>query len=348
MTDACLQLLAQQVHLVDGPQLLIADENLTGSALQLLPREKVSLITNRYDLHQQASSSGFNSCYSDFDFSVLADKSIAQVLYRVSKEKPVTHHIINSSPRILTSNGKLILTGEKNDGIKTYVSKAALFFGDDAHSKKHGSTYLAVINQQVSEQPPLDDQHYRELRACIPTNPSLYSKPGLFGWNKIDQGSAFLVEYLPELIDSLGGIPNSVLDLGCGYGYLSAMMHLHIEANSTHIVATDNNAAAIDACTKNFDALGIDGQVIAGNCADNIDRTFDAIICNPPFHQGFGTDSQLTQRFVDSSYQHLNRGGKALFVTNSFVPIERCAEKQFEIKQLAKNKGFKLVLLSKY
>ncbi len=356
MTDACLQLLAQQAHQVDGPQLLIADENLTGTALQLLSKEKVSLITNRYDLYQQALLLGFTSLYSDFDFSAFVDKSIAQVLYRVSKEKPVTHHIINSTRRILASNGKLVLTGEKKDGIKTYANKAALFFGDDSTCKKHGSVYLATIDHRTSEQPPLDDQHYLKLRACIPTNSqSLYSKPGLFGWSKIDQGSAFLVEYLPTLFQSLGELPNSVLDLGCGYGYLSAMMHEYIEANAPHsppnninIVATDNNAAAIAACTKNFDLLGIDGQVIAGNCADTIDQAFDVVICNPPFHQGFGTNSQLTQRFVDSAYQHLNRGGKALFVTNSFVPIEDCAEKQFEIKRLAKNKGFKLILLSKH
>jgi 16S rRNA (guanine1207-N2)-methyltransferase len=175
----------------------------------------------------------------------------------------------------------------------------------------------------------------------------LFSKPGLFGWNKVDQGSAFLADVLTDFFQHLGTEPKQILDLGCGYGYLSLMASKHTNAS---IVATDNNAAAIAACSKNFSEFGVRGEVVAGNCADNINEKFDAVLCNPPFHQGFNTDNVLTQCFVDSSYQHLNQGGKALFVANRFVPIERCAERLFKtgnIEKIAENKRFKLLLLSK-
>jgi len=349
-SDACFQLLIQQTHKVDGPQLIIADENLKGAPLQLLPTDNITLVTNRYDLHQQAKASDINSYYSDFDFSSFADKSFDQVLYRVSKEKPVTHHIINSAHRLLNNAGTLAISGEKNDGIKTYADKASRYFSSPTTTKKHGNSYLAVIHHLDSKKCPLteqrlDDKDYQQLRACIPVDDQLlFSKPGLFGWNKVDQGSAFLADYLPDFFSLLSGEPNQILDLGCGYGYLSVMVSQQTKA---HIIATDNNAAAITACTQNFSLLGINGEVIAGDCADSINQQFDAIICNPPFHQGFGTDSQLTQRFITTSYKRLNPGGQALFVTNRFVPIESCAEKLFKIRPVAENKSFKLIRLIK-
>ena len=362
MPNPFFQLLVQQARKTNGPQLIIADENLKGAPLHLLLEQNITLITNRFDVGEQAHAVGLNYHFSDFDFSPLADNYFDQVLYRVSKEKTVTHHIINSSQRLLKQDGNLVLTGEKNDGIKTYTDKACSFLnsysGNTAKPKKQGKAYISVIHNQpytkqqhsdqASQEPPLDDGNYPQLRSCITVdNQTLFSKPGLFGWNKVDLGSAFLANYLPEFFQRQGAESKQILDLGCGYGYLSLMAGKHANAR---IVATDNNAAAIAACSKNFSEFGINGEVIAGNCAKNINEKFDSVLCNPPFHQGFDTDNILTQCFVDSSYQHLNQGGKALFVANRFVPIERCAEKFFKtknIEKVAENKSFKLLILSK-
>ena len=369
MADTCLQLLVQQAHHVDGPQLLVADENLRGRDLPLFAKKNTALLTNRYDLYQQALNAGLNSYFSDFDFSPFADNNFDQVLYRVSKEKLVTHHIINSAKRVLSNSGYLTLVGEKSDGIKSYTDKAGRYFDDNNHAKskakKNGTAYIATIattthsattQPQTSAQQPLDDGDYPQLRPCITIDgKTLLSKPGLFGWNKIDQGSAFLADHLNDffqmLNQNLGRKPNNILDLGCGYGYLSMMAH-QFTTPDISIVATDNNAAAITACTENFSLLGINGEVIVSNCADDIEQQlnvvgFDAVICNPPFHQGFDTNNELTQRFVTSSYRHLISGGMALFVANRFVPIENCAEKFFEITKLAENKSFKVILLKK-
>jgi len=353
VSDPFFQLLVQQALKTSGPQLLIADENLKNAPLHLLIEQNITLITNRFDVGEQAHTAGLNYYFSDFDFSSLVDNYFDQLLYRISKEKLVTHHIINSAQRLLKQDGNLVLTGEKNDGIKTYTDKASRYFGSTTKPKKQGTSYISVIpNQQLSDQgsqePPLDDHNYPQLRSCITAdNQTLFSKPGLFGWNKVDLGSAFLADYLPEFFQHLGTEPKQILDLGCGYGYLSLMAGKHTNAQ---IIATDNNAAAIAACSKNFSEFGVSGEVIAGNCAKNINEKFDAVLCNPPFHQGFNTDNMLTQYFVDSSYQHLNQGGKALFVANRFVPIERCAEKFFKpknIEKVAENKSFKLLLLSR-
>ena len=329
----------------NGKSLLIADENLGNAPLASLS-DNITLLTNRFDLYQQARQLELNCLFNDFDFSSFEDGSFSRILYRVSKEKPVVHHIINQAKKLLKISGELILVGEKNEGIKTYIKKAEGYFSCSASKTKNRNIYCAVLtktNQESSE--PLDDKNYSLLRPEI-NDKSLhfYSKPGIFGWNKIDQGSQFLAEKLPEFLSQFSQPPKTVLDLGCGYGYLSVKAHQLIP--EAHITTTDNNAAAITACEKNFQERSINGEVIADNCAENIDKTFDAVICNPPFHQGFETDDSLTDKFISATHHRLNKNGKAIFVVNSFLPLEIKARNLFkDVEILEKNSRFKLIIL---
>ncbi|TNE78268.1 MAG: class I SAM-dependent methyltransferase [Gammaproteobacteria bacterium] len=343
MNDSALLLLAERQRLCDGPQLLLADENLCSAPLQLLQRENLTIVSNRYDLYERAVAEGFLCQFSDFELDQFHSGSFSQVLFRVAKEKPLTHYLINQTRRLLADNGALALVGEKNDGIKTYAEKAGRYLGDRQRAEKHGNQYLAVLHKLEPVGEPLPDQDYPKLRPCIEIGDTrLLSKPGQFGWNKVDQGSALLAEHLAAFLGETN--PRSILDLGCGYGYLSAMASRHCTAT---ITATDNNAAALLSCKANFSSLGIDGSVIAGDCGNTIAEKFDSVICNPPFHQGFGTDSDLTDRFVASCRQHLRTSGRALFVVNRFVPLEQVSAKQAVHAELvAENRSFKVLSLA--
>ena len=117
--------------------------------------------------------------------------------------------------------------------------------------------------------------------------------------------------------------------------------------NTLRIVATDNCAAATTACQKNFAAFNIAGEVIADDCASSVSSTFDALLCNPPFHQGFKTDTRLTEKFVETAAQRVKDTGRALFVVNQFVPLERIAQTVFaRSEKIAQADGFKLLVLS--
>src|SRR5690606_24017353 len=138
----------------------------------------------------------------------------------------------------------------------------------------------------------LDAQNYAHLRLMLDNNSQeFFSKPGLFGWNKVDLGSELLIHHLYQL--PLAQIlPQNCLDLGCGYGFVTLAASRSTECQSVKSwTMTDNNAAALIAAEKNLLAANLNGKVIADDCAASINETFDLILCNPPFHQGFNPDA---------------------------------------------------------
>lgn len=346
MTDAPTTWLVQQIVKHSTLQSVwFSDENV----LNQLPDaqnwlHKPALITNRWDIAEQAKPSGFAAQFSDFDLTAIADASVDHIFYRISKEKAVTHHLINQAQRILKPNGVLWISGQKNEGIKTYIEKASALFGCAKNIQKDGMSYSSQLSKGVNTGELLNDENYHQLRECFRINDhSVLTKPGQFGWNKIDQGSEYLIA---EITPLLASIPiEHCLDLGCGYGYLTiASQHLSINNRTL----TDNNAAALATAKANCTHLNINADVIAGDAGSQVKNRFDLILCNPPFHQGFSVDGDLTDKFLRSAQKLLTENGVAYFVVNQFIALEKKAQPLFkQVNLIAQNKSFKVIELRK-
>jgi 16S rRNA (guanine1207-N2)-methyltransferase len=322
------------------PTLWFADEHLQAIDPAWLDHPAIQVIINRYDVWQRFVQQDINAQFNDFVTEHLPPASVQRVYHRIAKEKPVVHHVINQAAHLLAPGGELWLAGAKREGIRTYCAKAAALFGTSAEVRKQGNVYLGRIVRSIQPAgPALDDRDYPRLRPIATTHGmTLLSKPGLFAWDKIDRGSALLVEQLPEWRHRLR--PKNLVDLGCGYGYLALMAHYH---GVEPIVATDNNAAALLACQANFAAQGVNGTVVAGNCGDGLDQRFDALLCNPPFHRGFTHHGDLTEQFLVAIARLLSARGRALVVVNRFIPVLRLAEKHFRQRRLyAENSSFQV------
>lgn len=336
-----LKLLAKLLAESSSDTLWIADEN---SKPLLQPGFTFSgtLLSNRWDIVALAMRCGIESHFNDFDIAA-PGKGFSRIVYPVSKEKPAVHYLINSAASLLAEGGELFLIGEKSSGIKTYAQKAAQRFGCGKQLQKHGNDYLSIaVSGAGAPGAPLDDSFYSELQQPPALN-GLYSKPGQFGWNKVDTGSALLTQLFGEQLPESGA---QIVDLGCGYGYLSAKL---AELGDFRITATDNNAAALRACEKNFAELGIQGEVVAGDAGSEIPTGCAALlICNPPFHQGFQVEGDLTDRFLQQAARILRPHGTALFVVNEFIPITRKAQGLFaKVQCLQKAQGFCVYRLEK-
>ena len=102
--------------------LWLSDENV----LKQLPDAKMwehkpAFVTNRWDIAQHAKQLGFDATFSDFELRIIPDSSLDHVFYRISKEKAIVHHLINQAQRILKKGGILWISGQKNEGVKTYI-----------------------------------------------------------------------------------------------------------------------------------------------------------------------------------------------------------------------------------
>jgi len=342
--------------------LIIADENTSSDfAPQSMNFSSVTIISNRFDVYdrekQRAATHNSNTVlYSDFDFTALkplhgqntSQANFDIIFFRIPKERALCHWVLNNLSSILRTGGQIILAGRKDEGIKNYAGKCTKVLGLTGKLRKSGKDYLAVLSRCGDTRPlteeVLDDKNYPKIRAIGNAfGFKLYSKPGVYGWDKIDEGSEFLIDVtLPALRQHATKGANQALDLGCGYGYLSlALLHCGFKA----VTASDNNAAAIEATRHNALMNSLCGlDVVAASCANTIDKTFDCILCNPPFHQGFTVESRLSEDFIQASARLLASNGNAYFVVNAFIPIEKIARKYFRsILCLANNQHFKVL-----
>ncbi|WP_237064700.1 class I SAM-dependent methyltransferase [Microbulbifer guangxiensis] len=328
--------LLQQLLLENPSETLwIADEN-SKPLLQSGFSFDGDLLSNRWDIARLAEGKVRRSFFNDFRLEE-AERHYRRIVYPVSKEKAVVHHVVNECHQALGIGGELALLGGKQSGIKTYAAKVASCFDSEKNLQKHGNEYLSLnpLHSKPAPEKQLDEDNYPELRPLEKLG-GLLSKPGLFGWNKIDTGSALLAgtfaEHRPA--DS-----SNVVDLGCGYGYLSTQL---ATLGDFHFTATDNNAAALIACRENFHQREVRGTVVPSDAGTELgDNIADWLICNPPFHQGFQVEGDLTSRFLRNAARLLKKSGSALFVVNEFIPLTRKAEPYFGgAKQLLREKGF--------
>jgi len=323
--------------------LLVVDENIDTRQLNL--QHGWQALTNRFDQQKQLLKSGWTSSFSDFAWPEgFAPEAI---IYRISKEKAVVNHLINLAAEKLTDGAKFVLLGDRSEGIKSYSKSAQKrLSGDRSEKKLGGDSWIVELSVGASRGVELDDQDYAKVRSVSQVGMhSLLSKPGVYGWKKVDKGSEQLIQRLPFMLQSQLPLGNlTLLDLGSGSGYLS----LAAAGTQTQISATDNNAAAALATRQTLQQAGMDVDFHFSDAGAELDSKFDLILCNPPFHSGFGVDYDLTDRFSKNAARLLKADGRACFVVNQHVPLKRIASNYFNAVELDQDSGsFCTYLLTK-
>ncbi|MBC6428787.1 MAG: class I SAM-dependent methyltransferase [Cellvibrionales bacterium] len=325
-----------------GTGLWLADEHpLADSVWQRLAASSTRLITGRYDQFMRAQRAGLTAYFSDFDLREPA-QPFGDIYLRVPKERALVHHLLNQAYRALPPGGRLHLAGSKNEGLKTHSRRAQELFGGPLQTEKHGGIRILSLAKTTADNPPLADAQYPQLRPLelAAGEKPYWSKPGIYGWNKIDAGSQLLTDALREHAPE-AGCGTRVLDLGCGYGFLTRFAAAQQPAQ---LVATDSCCAALAATQKNVPTA----QVLASDAGDRLTDRFDLILCNPPLHQGFAAaaNTGLQRRFLANTRRLLKTPGQAWYVVHQFVPLERlCHALQLDCQPITARAGFKVCAL---
>ncbi len=145
-----------------------------------------------------------------------------------------------------------------------------------------------------------------------PGETELWTQPGIFSWDRTDEGTALLLSVLQPLA-------GRGADFGCGLGILCQAA---LESGQVEwIDAIDLDARAIDAARRN-----VPDERLHFHWHDLREplplADLDFVLMNPPFHSGGSEDIDLGRIFLRRAHAALRARGTLWMVANRHLPYE--------------------------
>ncbi|GLQ46620.1 16S rRNA methyltransferase [Dyella lipolytica] len=239
--------------------------------------------------------------------------------------------------------GGIVLACVPNaEGAKSAQADLTALLGSVSHLSKHkcrvfwGASQASSINRSLLESWLALDEPQSNAAGYL-------SRPGLFAWDRADTASALLAVHLP------GDLHGRIADFGAGYGYLAAQ----VVARCPHVTTIDlyeAEARALEPARLNMEqAIRESGRAAAfdlhwHDVTTGIDKRYDAIVSNPPFHQGRADLPDLGRAFIARAANALVPAGRFWLVANRHLPYEATLSAHFEqVRIVAMQDGFKVI-----
>ncbi len=169
------------------------------------------------------------------------------------------------------------------------------------------------------------------------------SRPGLFAWDRIDRASALLAEHLPV------NLQGRVADLGACYGYLASQVVARCHGVSA-IDLYEAEARALEPARINMARAQRESGREVGvavhwhDVTRGLPRRYDAVVSNPPFHQGRADLPELGRAFITTAAEALQPNGRLFIVANRHLPYEAILTARFrDVRTLVTQEGFKVI-----
>lgn len=242
-----------------------------------------------------------------------------------------------------TAPGGTVLAAMPNaEGAKSGEADLAKLAGPVQHQSKHKCrVFWATPTATDTDQGSLVE--WLALDAPRAIVDGYISRPGLFAWDRIDRASALLAAHLP------GDLHGRVADLGAGYGYLASQVIVRCP-NVSAIDLYEAEARALDPARINLAraqrecAHDVAVTVNWHDVTRGLPQRYDAIVSNPPFHQGRADLPELGRAFIVSAAEALQPEGRLLIVANRHLPYEAILTSRFrDVRTLVTQEGFKVI-----
>ncbi len=254
------------------------------------------------------------------------------VAIRIPTEKLALLQLLADAFAMLRIGGQCAIAGATNEGIKSAAALLKDIFGnmtvlgtDSGHRavmaiKRRGEPTNPAVIASAYLQHDVFHPIYATLRGV---DVQLFSRPGAFSWEHLDEGTAILADVMPVQPG------DDVLDLGCGVGALGLVSAQLVGTGRVTMVDVDSEA--VRCATRAVEAAGLTNcRVLASDvCAAVRDERFDVVISNPPFHIGKHTDLDVPSQFMLDAARVLKSGGRLALVANRTLPYERLVQQAF-------------------
>jgi 16S rRNA (guanine1207-N2)-methyltransferase len=257
------------------------------------------------------------------------------VLCHLPRGRAVIESLIRDVARALKPGGRFYLVAHKRAGVKSAIRYAAEILGRAGVVRQRKGYHVALASKDQLP-PRYKADEYRRFEILLEDNPVvLVSKPGVFAWDRLDAGTAALV----QTMEIRAG--ETVLDLGCGTGLLA----LVAARRGGRVTGVDADLRAVESARRTLAENDVSGQVLISDCAQSVlDRRFDVVLCNPPFHQGVGVEYEVARQMVRDAATVLRPGGRLYLVSNVFLRYEEDLRERFSrVKEVLNDRRYRVL-----
>jgi 16S rRNA (guanine1207-N2)-methyltransferase len=249
---------------------------------------------------------------------------------------------------LLRVGGALTLAGANNAGVQPLIADAAaLFGGARVLGYGRGCRVAEALRAEAPPEPPawagepgIAPGSWHHLSLDLSGGPAeLLSLPGIFSYDRLDAGTAFLLAHLTLPAGA------RVLDAGCGYGPIGVAA---ARSGAAHVDMIDVSLPAVLAAAANIERLGLRAEARASDALDAVaGRSYDLIVSNPPFHAGRQVDTAMAAAFIGQGRALLAPGGRMALVANRFLPYDRLLAPAFRrVERVAESPAYHLLVAS--
>ncbi|MDQ8935497.1 class I SAM-dependent methyltransferase [Acinetobacter rudis] len=269
----------------------------------------------------------------------LPAQSFDQAIIFVPKSKNLLEYILHQVISHFDIGQNIFLVGEKKGGVER-AAKQLKNYGKTfkLDSARHCQMWQATLEHNISPL-PIESWIKNYSIKTDEFNLEICALPGVFSQDHLDIGTAVLLPYLKQVKSG------TLADFGCGAGVLSCCLAKLNDHNIIH--ALDVDAFALKSTELSFERNQLDRSRLHLHAVTGIQDAptgLDAVISNPPFHQGIHTNYAASENLCQTAKAHLKPQGELWIVANRFLNYASIIEQQFGQAQIKTDQnGFKVI-----
>jgi 16S rRNA (guanine1207-N2)-methyltransferase len=290
-----------------------------GESFAPLPADRLLMVQGFKPEHTILAATGYKTV-------IVAEGRFAAAMVCLPRAKAEARALIAEA--MACTDGPVLIDGQKTDGSDSLLREMrARTEVSGVVSKAHGKLFWVIPGQDR-----FGDWAAKPMQ--VDADAGYTTAPGVFSADGVDRGSELLVSCLPQQLSG------TIVDLGAGWGYLSAHILSQPNVKTLHVVEAEH--AALECAKANItdpravfhwaDATSFKAATLA-----------DTVIMNPPFHAGRKGQPSLGVAFIKSAASLLRPPGVLWMVSNRHLPYETALSEVFrEVDEVAGNASFKV------
>tara|TARA_B100000745_G_scaffold174650_1_gene114399 strand:+ start:2643 stop:3785 length:1143 start_codon:yes stop_codon:yes gene_type:complete len=200
-------------------------------------------------------------------------------------------------------------------------------------ARKKARLIFSEVDSAIALKSPYPKSH-----RLSPWDVDISSHANVFGGNKLDLGTRFLLENLPEEAEA-----KVIADMGCGDGSLGLIAARQYP--QAKLIFSDESYMAIASARQNMHACfgeHTNATYLVTDALEGVEASsVDWVLNNPPFHQQHAKGDDIAWNMFRSAKRALKTGGELWVVANRHLGYHAKLKKLFgNYHHVAANKKF--------